>query len=177
MDTYRTPEERFEHLPDFPWSPSYADVPDGEGDTLRMGYVDAGPADGPVAVLLHGEPSWSFLYRHVIRVLTEAGILDALRGMRRGRSVITIAHRLSTVVDADRILVLEHGRVVEQGTHAALLAQGGRYAAMWTRQLSEPEKGTDLWALQEKFISVTPLQLNLTHAETCHKLMVDLGCQ
>ena len=56
-----------------------------------------------------------------------------------GRSVIVIAHRLSTVVDADRIVVLDHGRVVEQGTHAALLAQGGRYARMWTRQLSEPD--------------------------------------
>ena len=50
-----------------------------------------------------------------------------------------IAHRLSTVVDADRIVVLEHGRLVEQGTHAALLARGGRYARMWSRQLSEPD--------------------------------------
>ena len=56
-----------------------------------------------------------------------------------GRSVIVIAHRLSTVVDADRIVVLEHGRVVEQGTHAALLALGGRYARMWNRQLAEPD--------------------------------------
>ena len=59
--------------------------------------------------------------------------------MRVGRSVITIAHRLSTVVDADRIVVLDHGRIVEQGTHAALLARGGRYARMWNRQLSDPD--------------------------------------
>jgi ABC-type transport system involved in Fe-S cluster assembly fused permease/ATPase subunit len=70
---------------------------------------------------------------------TERGIQASLRAMRVGRSVITIAHRLSTVVDADRIVVLEHGRVTEEGTHAALLARGGRYARMWSRQLSDPD--------------------------------------
>ncbi len=74
METYRTPEDRFAHLPDFPWPPSYAEVTDPDGGTLRMAYVDAGPEDGPVALLLHGEPSWSFLYRHVIRVLADSGI-------------------------------------------------------------------------------------------------------
>lgn len=72
---------------------------------------------------------------------TEQGILDSLRSMGQGRSVITIAHRLSTVVDADKIVVLEKGHVVEQGTHADLLAKNGRYAAMWQRQradMSEP---------------------------------------
>jgi 5'-nucleotidase len=55
-------------------------------------------------------------------------------------------------------------------------ARGNPYYWLgFNRQLSEPEKGTDLWALREKYISVTPLQLNLTHAETCHKLMVELG--
>nr|MCA8834619.1 hypothetical protein [Pseudomonadota bacterium] len=55
----------------------------------------------------------------------------------RGRTVIMIAHRLSTVVEADLIVVLEEGRVVESGRHDGLLAFGGRYAAMWERQADE----------------------------------------
>jgi ATP-binding cassette subfamily B protein len=70
---------------------------------------------------------------------TERSIQEQLRAMSRGRSVITIAHRLSTVVDADRIVVLEGGRIVEQGTHDDLLAQGGRYASMWSRQQAEED--------------------------------------
>ena len=74
MEVYRTPDSAFDDCPEFPWAPAYVDVADPDGGTLRMAYVDAGPADGPVALLLHGEPSWSFLYRHVIRVLTDRGI-------------------------------------------------------------------------------------------------------
>lgn len=76
MDTYRTPDDRFDGLTGFPWPPRYADVadPDGDGGTLRMAYVEAGPADGPVALLLHGEPTWSYLYRRVIGVLADAGV-------------------------------------------------------------------------------------------------------
>ncbi len=70
---------------------------------------------------------------------TEREIQDELRAMGEGRTVITIAHRLSTVVDADRIVVLENGIIAEEGTHDALLARGGRYAAMWQRQASEEE--------------------------------------
>ncbi|MCH2075480.1 MAG: ABC transporter ATP-binding protein/permease [Rhodobacteraceae bacterium] len=68
---------------------------------------------------------------------TEHGILDALVAMGEGRSVITIAHRLSTVVDADRIVVLEAGQVVEEGRHDALLASDGRYASLWHMQLND----------------------------------------
>ncbi|MCB1406843.1 MAG: metal ABC transporter permease, partial [Rhodobacteraceae bacterium] len=68
---------------------------------------------------------------------TEQDIQDSLAAMGQGRTVITIAHRLSTVVDADRIVVLEAGEIVEQGTHDTLLAQGGRYAKMWARQAHE----------------------------------------
>jgi ATP-binding cassette subfamily B protein len=72
---------------------------------------------------------------------TERDIQDSLREMGEGRTVITIAHRLSTIADADRIVVLEQGRIVESGTHDDLLAKGGRYAAMWARQSAEEEEG------------------------------------
>jgi len=70
---------------------------------------------------------------------TEYSIQDALRRAGVGRTVITIAHRLSTIADANRIVVLQDGEVVEQGTHDALLARGGRYAALWARQQAEEE--------------------------------------
>jgi ABC-type transport system involved in Fe-S cluster assembly, permease and ATPase components len=66
---------------------------------------------------------------------TEKEIQDALDRVSRGRTTLVIAHRLSTIVHADNILVLEKGRLVEQGTHAQLLAKGGLYASMWNRQL------------------------------------------
>lgn len=71
---------------------------------------------------------------------TEEAILDTLRGVSTGRTTITIAHRLSTVVDADRIVVLDGGQVAEEGSHAELLRRGGLYAEMWARQQAESEQ-------------------------------------
>jgi len=68
---------------------------------------------------------------------TERDIQESLKAMGQGRTVITIAHRLSTVVDADQIVVLENGVIAEAGRHDALFAQGGRYAQMWRRQQAE----------------------------------------
>src|SRR5262245_18960430 len=83
----------------------------------------------------------ALVYNPAILVLDEATssvdpesewrIRDAMQRLLVGRTSITIAHRLSTVQHADRILVLNHGRVHEEGTHAALLRRGGLYARLW----------------------------------------------
>lgn len=74
MRVLRTPEARFAALPDFPYAPVYVTFEGADGDPLRVAVVDEGPADGEVVLLLHGEPSWSFLYRRMIPVLTGAGL-------------------------------------------------------------------------------------------------------
>lgn len=65
---YRTPDERFENLDGFDYPPHYLEI-----GGYRVHYVDAGPSDGPVVLLMHGEPSWSYLYRKMIPILTKAG--------------------------------------------------------------------------------------------------------
>lgn len=73
MQTLRTPDDRFADLPGYPFAPHYADVDDQDGGTLRVHYLDEGPADAAPILLMHGEPSWSYLYRHMIPILAEAG--------------------------------------------------------------------------------------------------------
>jgi ABC-type transport system involved in Fe-S cluster assembly fused permease/ATPase subunit len=68
---------------------------------------------------------------------TEEAIQATLAAISEGRTTIVIAHRLSTVIGADQIVVLDHGRVAERGTHDALLERGGLYAELWTRQAAE----------------------------------------
>jgi len=73
MEFLRTPDERFEGLDGYPFAPNYVDVPDGEGGQLRMHYVDEGPRDGQPVVMVHGNPTWSYMWRSLIPRLADAG--------------------------------------------------------------------------------------------------------
>ena len=73
MQVLRTPDDRFSALPDFPYAPHYTEIADADGTPLRIAHVEAGPADAAPALLMHGEPSWSFLYRRMIAKLAANG--------------------------------------------------------------------------------------------------------
>lgn len=73
MRLLRTPDERFDGLADWPFAPCYAPVVDADGTAMRLHYVDEGPRDGATVLLMHGEPSWSYLYRRIIAGLTAGG--------------------------------------------------------------------------------------------------------
>ena len=96
------------------------------GERQRVGLARALLADPRVLIL---DEATSALDSR-----TEAAIQDTLRRARKGRTTLVVAHRLSTIADADEILVLKKGRIVERGTHDALLAAGGEYATLWKRQ-------------------------------------------
>lgn len=73
METLRTPDERFAEIPDFPYRPHYCELDDDEGGQLRVAWIEAGPAHADPVLMLHGEPTWSFLYRKMIPVLADSG--------------------------------------------------------------------------------------------------------
>lgn len=75
MQVLRTPDDRFSALPDFPYAPHYTEIVDADGTPLRIAHVEAGPADASPVLLMHGEPSWSFLYRRMIAKLAANGHL------------------------------------------------------------------------------------------------------
>jgi haloalkane dehalogenase len=112
METLRTPDDRFLVVPDFAFPPQYAEVADGEGGTLRMAWVEAGPPDGPVALLLHGEPTWSYLYRSVMAELALAGVrsvaVDLVGFGRSDKPTRPEDHSYARHVEWVRSLVFDH---------------------------------------------------------------------
>ncbi len=99
------------------------------GEKQRVGIARTILKDPPILLLDEATSA--------LDTATEMGIQSELRAMGRGRTVLVIAHRLSTVVDADEIAVIEAGQIVERGSHEVLLARQGRYAQLWNRQVSE----------------------------------------
>ncbi|WP_216694852.1 ABC transporter ATP-binding protein [Dietzia psychralcaliphila] len=95
------------------------------GQRQRLAIARALLVDAPIIVL--DEPTSALDTR------TESEVSEVIAELARGRSVLLIAHRLSTVIDADEIVVLDRGRVAERGTHAELVSAGGRYRQMWDR--------------------------------------------
>ncbi len=73
MKILRTPDSRFEHLPDYGFEPNYTEIRDDDGTKQRIHSVDVGPRDAEPILLIHGNPAWSYLHRHMIPLLAESG--------------------------------------------------------------------------------------------------------
>jgi subfamily B ATP-binding cassette protein MsbA len=112
---------------DTPVGPGGASLSGGERQ--RIGIARAMLKDAPILLL---DEATSAVDGHA-----ERAIQDALRRLMRGRTTLVVAHRLSTVIDADRIAVIEAGRVIETGSHQALLARGGSYARLYRQQFAD----------------------------------------
>ena len=111
MDVLRTPDDAFADVPGFSYEPRYADVPDGDGGSLRMAWVEDGPGDAAPVLLLHGEPSWSFLYRRMMPIIAAAGhrvVAPDMVGFGRSDKPARIEdHSYARHVEWMRFLVLD----------------------------------------------------------------------
>jgi ABC-type glutathione transport system ATPase component len=142
------------------------------GERQRIAVARAFLKDAPILIL--DEPTSS------IDSGTEAVILEALERLMVGRTTITIAHRLATIRRADLILVMDHGEIVERGTHAELLAADGLYRSLYEAQLVEERHDQDTSdALHERMVAgvaraleAPPSELR-TQAEEARRALLD----
>lgn len=122
MKALRTPDERFQNLPGYNFAPHYAEIPDGEGGALRVHYVDEGPRDAAPILLMHGEPSWCYLYRKMIPILVAAGhraIAPDLVGFGRSdkpdkRTDYTYQRHVDWMTSSIEAIDLQHATLVGQ---------------------------------------------------------------
>jgi haloalkane dehalogenase len=109
MDVLRTPDSCFADLPGYPFAPHYAEVVAESLDPVRMHYLDEGPADGPVALLLHGQPTWSYLYRKVVALLSARGMRviapDNIGFGRSDKPALPTDYTLARHIEWTRLLV------------------------------------------------------------------------
>jgi haloalkane dehalogenase len=112
METVRTPENRFEGLPDYAFAPRYVVIDDLDGGTLRVHHLDEGPPDAAPVLLLHGEPSWSYLYRQMIPTLVDAGhrvvVPDLVGFGRSDKPTSTSDHTYARHVEWMRQVLFDH---------------------------------------------------------------------
>lgn len=178
----RTPEQRFAALPDFPFEPRYHTLAGGE---LRMAYIDEGPRDAPVVLMLHGEPSWSFAYRHVIAAVAAAGyraVAPDHIGFGRSdklpaRSDYSYARFVGWMTDFVRALDLQDIVMLCQDWGgpiglSTLAAEPGRFSAVVTANTllpncEEPPRGIAGWPgeLIENWAAMTAAAEDLPVAE------------
>ena len=74
METLRTPDSQFQNLPDYPFEPHYTEIDSGDGSSIRIHHIDEGDRAAPIVLCLHGQPSWSYLYRKMVPLLTASGL-------------------------------------------------------------------------------------------------------
>ena len=143
----RTPDANFEGLVDFPFEPHYFDV-----DGLRMHYVDEGPADGPVALMVHGMPTWSYLYRKIIPVMRHAG-----------HRCVAVDHigfgRSDKVTDASWYDIARHTANLAQLVHALDLRDVTLFAQDW----GGPTGLAQVVAMPERFSRLVIMNTWLHH--------------
>ncbi|MCE9620883.1 MAG: haloalkane dehalogenase [Actinomycetia bacterium] len=112
METLRTPDDRFDGLADYDFAPHYAEIDDLDGGRLRVHYLDEGPADADPVLLLHGEPSWSYLYRHMIGPLVAAGhrvvVPDLVGFGKSDKPTLTTDYTYARHVEWMRQLIVDH---------------------------------------------------------------------